>query len=83
MKADQKLLAMRELEERLELIISRFESALWLEQVFKNRDEDFEPFFTRCKWIKKAAQKELRNLRKRIANALRRGYDEKEKLRGL
>lgn len=83
MKIDQKLLAMREIEERLELIISRFDSALWLEQVFKHEKDPFEGFFTRVKWSKKVAQKELRNLRKRIQTAQRKVYDEKEKLRGL
>ena len=79
MKVDQRLLAMREIEERLELIISRFDSALWFEQVFRNRNEseEFEPFFTHCKWLKKSAQKELKNLRKRIKNAQRKVCYEK------
>lgn len=78
MKIDQKIHAMREIEERLELVISRFDSALWLEQMFVGQDETFPDFFERCKWLKKAAQKELRNLRKRLSTAQRKAWNEKE-----
>jgi hypothetical protein len=68
---------MNEIEARLELLISHFDSALFLEKVFINSEENFDPFFVRCKWLKKAAQKELRNLKKRLATAHKKSWHEK------
>lgn len=78
MKIISKIQAMKAIEERLEIVISRFDTALWLEDVFVNDRDKFKEFFDTVKFQKKIAQRELRNLRKRLATAKRKVLNEKE-----
>lgn len=77
MRTDQRIASMRDIEQRIELVISRFDSALYLEQCFINKKEEYQAFFDDVRLQKKHAQKELRNLRKRIATAQRNQCHEK------